>query len=438
MRAFVAALLLAAAVLAACDSEDRAERRTPRPAQTTEPPRPPPPGITRAELNEHLVALQEIADRSGGTRAAGTPGDAASAEYAAARFRDAGFRVRLQPVRFTYFDVRRARVEIGGRRLRRRRHFEVLSYSGSGRARGTLASAGDGCSESDFAFVDRGELPLVERGGCFFREKARLAQAHGARALVVRAVAGGARGIASGTLAGPGIRIPVLLIAAGNAQPGAAIELHVTTEAGPRRTQNVIAETPNGRGRSVVMAGGHLDSVAGGPGINDNGSGVATLIEAAEALGAEPPGARVRLALWGAEELGLVGSRRYVGSLGRDERRRIAAYLNLDSVGSPNAVPQLYADGDARLARLLQRVTPETLGGVGAGSSSDHAPFHDAGIPINGLYTGSAERGPGARPRDPCYHLSCDTVENVDRGVLLGMARAAAEALERLSRRQAK
>ena len=79
MRAFVAALLLAAAILAACDSEDRAERRTPRPAQTTEPPRPPPPGITRAELNEHLVALQEIADRSGGTRAAGTPGDAASA-----------------------------------------------------------------------------------------------------------------------------------------------------------------------------------------------------------------------------------------------------------------------------------------------------------------------------------------------------------------------
>jgi aminopeptidase S len=184
------------------------------------------------------------------------------------------------------------------------------------------------------------------------------------------------------------------------------------------------------------MAGAHLDSVAGGPGINDNGSGVATLIEAAEAIGPRPPGAPVRLAFWGAEELGLVGSRRYMDSLDRDERRRIRAYLNFDMVGSPNAVPELYGDADSTLARLLQRVAGSAkLESAAVGGASDHAPFQEAGIPVNGLYTGADERGPGGRPRDPCYHLACDTLRRVNRAVLVRMARAAAEALRVLSAR---
>ena len=67
------------------------------------------------------------------------------------------------------------------------------------------------------------------------------------------------------------------------------------------------------------------------------------------------------------------------------------------------------------------------------GGASDHAPFEEAGVPVNGLYTGASERGPGGRPRDSCYHLSCDRAERVNRPVLLEMARAAAEALRRLS-----
>jgi aminopeptidase S len=182
------------------------------------------------------------------------------------------------------------------------------------------------------------------------------------------------------------------------------------------------------------MAGAHLDSVAGGPGINDNGSGTAALIEAAEAIGPDPRGAPVRLAFWGAEEIGLVGSRHYVSSLSRAERRRIRAYINLDMVGSPNALTELYVDGDPRLARALRRAAARRLAAVAAGGSSDHAPFQAAGIPVNGLYTGGPERLRG-RPRDPCYHLACDTVRNVDRAVLLRMARAATRALRALSDR---
>ena len=177
----------------------------------------------------------------------------------------------------------------------------------------------------------------------------------------------------------------------------------------------MIAETPGGNEDHVVMAGGHLDSVAGGPGIDDNGSGDATLIEAAEAIGPNPPGARVRVAFWAAEELGLLGSRRYVRSLDRAERERIDAYINLDMVGSPNPVPDVYSDGDKDLAKVLREADGGHLGEVSVGGASDHTFFQLAGIPVNGLYTGSSEAGPATgSPRDPCYHLACDTIDNVD------------------------
>ena len=325
-------LLLVVALLAGCDSGSESE---PEP-----PPSPPPPGeITRAELGQHLSALQEIADEHRGTRAAGTPGDRASVDYVAERLRAARWRVRLQRVRFPYFELRRAAMSVDGRGLRRTRDFQVLSYSGSGRVGGRLRRLEQGCSQDEFEQLRGGELPLVGRGLCFFRVKALTAQRAGAPALVVVDDALTRRGVPSGTLAAPGIRIPVVLVSGRAMRGGAEVRFEVGAVSGRRLTHNVLAETPGGNRERVVMAGGHLDSVPGGPGINDNGSGVAALIEAAEAIGPDPPGARVRLAFWGAEELGLVGARRYIRSLTAGERRRIRAYLNLDMVGSELATP---------------------------------------------------------------------------------------------------
>jgi Zn-dependent M28 family amino/carboxypeptidase len=429
VRLLALSSLLAVALLAACNSGDTSD----------EPPKPrPSPAITRAELNDHLEALQRIADDNDGNRSAGSPGYKASADYVAARLRDTGWRVERQPVPFTYFRVDDASLKIDGRVLTRAKEFQVLSYSGSGQATGTLRSAANGCSPDDFAGLQAGEIPLVGRGICFFRVKAQNAQRAGARAVVVYEALKTRRGVPSGTLAVPGVRIPVVVVstrALGDAGDGSHAEVAVDAESRGGRTENVIAETPGGKGNRIVMAGGHLDSVPGGPGINDNGSGVATLIEAAEAIGPNPPGARVRLAFWAAEELGLLGSRHYVNSLDRADKRRIAAYLNFDMVGSPNAVPELYSDGDAQLARVLRRAYGAKLGGIAAGQSSDHALFKAAGIPINGLYTGSSESGPGGRPRDACYHLACDTAANVRRAILLRMARTATGALKTLSAR---
>jgi aminopeptidase S len=209
------------------------------------------------------------------------------------------------------------------------------------------------------------------------------------------------------------------------------VQLTVKAQTRRAQTQNVVAEIGPRTGR-VVMAGAHLDSVPNGPGIDDNGSGVATLLEVASAFGPRPPG-RVRLAFWGAEEEGLIGSRHYVHELSEAQRRGIAAYLNLDMVGSPNAVPAVYSDGDPRLGRLLRRLHPGAERGVLVGNRSDSSAFEGEDIPINGLYTGATERGPGGKPRDPCYHLPCDTLANVDRAVLLEMARTASRALAELA-----
>ena len=426
-RRFV--LLVAVAALVGCDSgDDDASGPEPRPA--------PPPGISRTELDQHLLALQRVANRSAGTRAAGTPGYDASADYVAARLRDAGWRVRRQDVSFTRFELRRASLSIGGRRLEREQDFQVISYSGAGRAAGILHEVSDGCDPDGFDGLG-GDIPFVRRGGCLTHDQARNAQRAGARALVVLETEAGPRGVPSSTLVTPDIRIPVVGVserALGGDRTSVPVRISVDADSRRARTQNVIAETPGGSGQAVVMAGGHLDSVAGGRGINDNGSGVATLIEAAEAIGPRPPGARVRLGFWGAEELGLIGSRRYVRSLKREERRRIRAYLNFDMVGSPNPVPQLYGDGDPALSRLLRDTAGATkLGEADVGGASDHTWFDVFNIPVNGLYAGAGERAPGGRRRDPCYHLACDTERDVNLGVLLRIARISATALERLS-----
>jgi Zn-dependent M28 family amino/carboxypeptidase len=234
----------------------------------------------------------------------------------------------------------------------------------------------------------------------------------------------------SATLGAPGIEIPVLAVGAtAGRELGPQVELEVDAASERRRTVNVLAETVAGSGDRVVMAGGHLDSVPAGPGINDNGSGTAALLEVADALGGRAPGAQVRLAFWGAEELGLIGSRRYVNELDPEEREDIAAYVNLDMVGSPEPAQGVYSDADREIEQLLRRLVGPGAEEENAGGNSDHAPFQRAGIPVGGLFTGAGE------PHDPCYHRACDDLDNIDMPVLVQMARAAGEAVERLSAR---
>jgi aminopeptidase S len=221
---------------------------------------------------------------------------------------------------------------------------------------------------------------------------------------------------------------------------------------GPQR--NVIAQTSTGNPGQVVMIGAHLDSVEDGPGIVDNGSGVATLLEIATQLGADPSVQNtVRFAFFGDEESGAVGSTGYLEGLSADDRNKIKLYLNVDMVASPNggylvqggkgSDPEATGPpGSATIGRVLADqltktgvTSPEIIEFVG----DDESPFIEAGIPVGGAESGDDEEktarqakawgGQAGEVYDPCYHEACDTIDNVNRDLLDHYLRAIAGTL---------
>ncbi|MFE0425203.1 M28 family metallopeptidase [Streptomyces sp. NPDC058953] len=192
---------------------------------------------------------------------------------------------------------------------------------------------------------------------------------------------------------------------------------------------NLIADWPGGDPGQVLMAGAHLDSVASGAGINDNGSGSAAVLETALAVSRAglQPTKHLRFGWWGAEEVGLVGSRYYVNNLPAAERSKISSYLNFDMIGSPNPGYFVY-DDDVQ----LEKVFKDYFGGLGVPTEietegdgrSDHASFKNVGIRVGGLFTGAGRTktaaqvqkwgGTAGQAFDRCYHSSCDTTANIN------------------------
>lgn len=197
---------------------------------------------------------------------------------------------------------------------------------------------------------------------------------------------------------------------------------------------NLIADWPSeGASDEVVMAGAHLDSTGSGPGINDNASGSAAILETALTVAKEDLDTNntLRFAWWGAEELGMVGSGHYVDELPQDEIGKIKGYLNFDMIASNNAGYFVY-DDDADLEKVLVdwfaeqgiESDPDTE----ADGRSDHASFDRVGVPVGGIFTGASNRmteeqaskwdGQAGQPFDQCYHQACDTIENVNETAL--------------------
>ncbi len=218
--------------------------------------------------------------------------------------------------------------------------------------------------------------------------------------------------------------------------------------------RNVIAQTSTGDPGNIVMIGAHLDSVEDGPGIVDDGSGVATLLEIATQLSANPSVQNtVRFAFFGGEENGAEGSNGYVRGLSNEDRKKIKLYLNVDMVASKNGgyfvqggkgrdTDESGPPGSATIARVLADqlvktgvTKPEIIEFVG----DDESAFIDAGIPVGGAENGDAERkttgqakawgGQAREHYDPCYHQACDRVDNVNRDVLNHYMRALAGTL---------
>jgi Zn-dependent M28 family amino/carboxypeptidase len=418
--------------------------------------------VTVPGLMEHERRFQAIADEHGGNRAAGTPGYDASAAYVARELRRAGYEVTVQSFELPFSEeVEPARLERGdpaATEYALGEDFVLMQYSGGGevKARVRPVDAGpdaptSGCETQDFAGFPEGDIALLRRGACTFGRKAGNAEDAGASAaLIFNDGLPGRTGELRGTLGGPGIEIPVFgassevgeefLEAAGSGD--AEAHLSARTVSRNRETSNVIAETPGGDEGRMVVIGAHLDSVPEGPGVNDNGSGSATVLEIAlqmSRLEIEPRN-RVRFAFWGAEEIGLLGSKHYVDQLPQQEISDISAYLNFDMVGSPNFVRNVYEGPDATeevftdyfASRGIRVEVNSALEG-----RSDHGPFAARGIPTGGLFSGAegiktreeaAFGGEAGAAHDPCYHRACDDLDNLDEKALDQFSDAAAHA----------
>jgi len=409
--------------------------------------------VTLEGVRSHQQALQTIADANGNTRVSGSPGYDRSADYVADKLRAAGYVVTVQAFTFqTFISLTPALLEQVAPPPTGPIANNIMSYSGSGDVTASVSTPGDvyGCSAADFAGFPAGNIALISRGTpvgspvtCTFALKATNAYNAGAAGVVIY---NNAAGPLNGTLGNTfTLDLPVTGITQADgaqlaATPGLVLHLRTSTVRGTATTSNVLAESRHGDPNNVIMVGAHLDSVNGGPGINDNGSGSAAILETALQIAKVRPRNMLRFAFWGAEESNLVGSTYYVNNLSSAERDRIALYLNFDMVGSPNHVFFIY-DGDnsdnvgagpgpagsAEIEKVFENFYTQRglpFKGTDFSGRSDYGPFIAVGIPAGGLFTGAegvktAEEaalwgGTAGIAYDPCYHQACDTFANVN------------------------
>ncbi len=409
-------------------------------------------------LMGHLTRFQEIADQHEGNRAMGTPGYQASVDYVVNTLRDKGFETDTQEFEVRLPFAEEPDVTVGGAGVTARALSFTIGTGPDGVSGPLVAAPVDdspGCADADYEGLPvSGAVVLVDRGTCPFSDKQTIAAKRGAVALIVVDNVDRPVEEFGGTLgSSTEVKIPVVSIgkvdgARLRANPGPAV-IKLTAGVNVHKTSNVIAQTTTGSTENVVMVGAHLDSVPEGPGINDNGSGVAAVLETALQMGPSPEVENaVRFAFWGAEELGLLGSSDYVGRLDAEELKDIALYLNYDMVGSPNPGYFTY-DGnqsappspDGRVPRVpegsagIERMLAGYLDSAGKPARdtsfdgrSDYDAFTAAGIPSGGLFSGAEENmtseqaelwgGKADQPFDPNYHKKTDTLDQIDRTAL--------------------
>jgi Zn-dependent M28 family amino/carboxypeptidase len=456
-------------------------------------------------IMKHENAFQNIADANGSTRVSGTRGYDASAAYVKNQLKAAGYNVTVQEFTHPYFEERTpttfSRTDVTPHTSYSQgpegEDFNIMGYSGSGNLvdapvvpinikisdgappntfpTNTLPS---GCELADFptASATEDQVALIQRGGCNFLPKALNAQAKGYEAAII--FNGGQEGrtdLIGGGLGSLKVNIPVLItsFAVGqelynNNVPGARVSISANTIAEERTTSNVIADYPGGRTDRTLIVGAHLDSVPKGPGINDNGSGVAGILEIAlqmKKLHIKPTN-HVRFGFWGAEESGPPhwGSQAYLEDLSKAKRKDIARYLNFDMIGSPNFVRFVYdgnvstqplgapaPEGSGQISKVFldyfksQNLATESIPFDGR---SDYQSFFAEGIPAGGLFSGAegiktedqakiplpgreeleAYGGTAGVPYDSCYHKACDTINNLNQTSIEQLADGAAHA----------
>ncbi|KAL9112651.1 MAG: hypothetical protein Q9187_007747, partial [Circinaria calcarea] len=342
---------------------------------------------------------------------------------------------------------------------------QLMTFSTSGAVSKELVPVSNlGCNATDYPAAVAGKIALISRGTCPFGQKSALAGGAGAAGAVIYNNVEGAT--LSGTLGAPprpeGPYVPTVGISLAN---GTALltaitanqtiigDLSVRTTTENRTTHNVIAETKGGDHNNVYQLGGHTDSVAAGPGINDDGSGILALLEIAIQLTKFSVNNAIRFSFWAAEEIGLLGSNYYVSQLSAEEIAKIRIYLNFDMIASPNYIYAVYdgdgsafnvsgppgsAQGENLLVTYLNSVGLKTVPTKFDGRS-DYQAFINAGMPSSGLFTGAEGiktveeqalfAGQAGVAYDVNYHGAGDTVKNLNMDAWIQNSKAIAHSV---------
>ncbi|WP_211302742.1 M28 family peptidase [Allonocardiopsis opalescens] len=429
-------------------------------------------------IEGHLDNLATIADYNGGNRATGTPGYQVAAQYVIDQLERAGYEPEVHEYDYeSWSEVSPSEIEqVAPEQVAYEygTDFLTFTYSVAGEVTAPVVpvntgAADSGCTAEQFAGFPEGAIALIRRGSCTFQIKTDLAAQAGASAAIIFN-SGGAPEFEQPVLGTVGGLSEIPVVGTSNdlgealaATEGLELRVAVDSVVETRSSFNVVAETETGRHDNVVVVGAHLDSVREGAGINDNGSGVATVLEIARQLprlNENRLNNAVRFAFWGTEEEGLIGSTEYVQSLSEEQIDDIALYLNFDMVGSPNYA-RFVLDGDDSLGGSI---TPppagsgaiETLfhryfdaqGMVSEDSEfngrSDYSGFINAGIPSGGLFSGAEGvkteeqvewyGGTAGESYDPNYHTAADDLDNINRQSLDELSDAAAYAVETYAR----
>ncbi|MCP2621862.1 M28 family peptidase [Mycolicibacterium smegmatis] len=420
--------------------------------------------VTVDAMFGHLRKLQEIADANGGNRAQGTPGYDASLDYVAGLLRDKGFEVETPEFeRLGTVGGGNPSLTVSSQRFSVEQASLLVPTPDGGLNAPTLRPGKPaGCAASDYKGVTvKGAISVVDDTGCSIVVKQNVALAEGAVGLLVVSTSRPSpAGLFTSGYYGQ-LKVPVGVIDktadAALRRTTRSVRLVLDNKAQMVTSRNLLAQTKTGSTDNVVVVGAHLDSIAGGPGINDNGSGVSAILETALQLGGSPAiNNAVRFAFWGAEETGLEGSSQYIRKLSPEQLDELALYLNFDMLGSTNTGYFTY-DGDQSAQAGDPKPVPEGSAGVErtlAGflnlqgvrpadmplsANTDYSAFMNAGVPIGGATTGSSQRKTEVQARlwggksgvafDPNYHTRRDNIDNVDAHALSVMGPAVAFAV---------
>jgi len=409
-RTLALLLALAALTLAACGgAASSAPTPSPPPAPTVPAPTPTVGAgsfVGAAEPSGEL-AFQHVEALSVdiGPRPAGSDAEIEAARYVGDQLRSYGYVVEEQTFELTSQVSRQASLRVLAPDTQ---DLESSAFTGSaaGHVEGKLVFAGLGRPEEFPPGGLQGGVVLLRRGELYFADKVRNAVEAGASAAVIF---NDSPDFFEGSLGAEGA-IPVVSISGDDGERLLAFleqaPVEVSVEVGPpveTTSRNVIARPASGRCETI--AGGHFDSVPQAPGASDNASGTATVLELARTVAARHLPGDHCFVLFGAEELGMLGSRHFVETMDEVERRELRAMLNFDMtgvgeswllIGSPELVA--LADQAAEDADIEATPSEQPLG-----LGSDHQSFIDAGLPAIWVF----------RVTDNLLHTPQDTADRV-------------------------